>query len=248
MTDDYDSTAVYIRRSTLDQEDEHQLDDIKNWLDYKDIPVSDVDFYRETGSGADASREQFLELTDDIEGGQFTDVVVWEISRIARTGLTAQRFFDACEDNEVVIHVTNGSVREVRPDGTGRMVAGIIAEVAAEERRQLIRRTKSGIARAKREGKWVGNVPAGFYRDDDGYLHPNINPDHDAGEVGYLDIVDALERIDEGESKRSVAKETPNITRQALSKIYSDDNRQAWYLDNSADDERVQDALNKVDS
>jgi DNA invertase Pin-like site-specific DNA recombinase len=173
-----------------------------------------VDVFAEQASGASGDRDEFRQVIDGIEAGEYTDVVVWEISRLARKGLLAQEFFDACEDAGVVIHITNGSVREVRPDGTGRLIADIIASVAAEERRSLIRRTKSGIKRARKEGKWVGQVPAGFIRAD-GYLKPNLDPDYDAGESGFYDLADALERLEVGESYRAVAADTPNVSRPA---------------------------------
>ena len=50
-------------------------------------------------------------------------------------------------------------------------------------------------------------VPAEFTTSD-GYLSPNLDPDYDDGETGYLDVVDALERLDNGESYRSVASDT----------------------------------------
>lgn len=241
-TGDY---AVYIRRSTADQDEEHQRDDIVSWLDRRDLRIGDVDTYAEQASGADADRDDFNQLIQAVERDEYTDVVVWEISRIARKGFLAQQFFDACEDHDVTIHVTNGSVRKIEPDGTGRMVAGIIAEVAAEERRTLIRRTKSGIRRAKAEGKWVGQVPAGFVRVD-GYLRPNLSPDYDDGETGYHDIVDALEDIEAGKSYRAVASETPNVTRQTLMNIHKDAERRSWYLEGEPDDERVKEALADV--
>lgn len=245
MTTELDEVAVYIRRSTADQDDEHQRDDITDWLDRHGLVIGDVELYPEQASGASENRSQFQKLIDDIEDDAFTDVVVWEISRIARKGLLAQQFFDACEDANAVIHITNGSVREVRPDGTGRMVAGIIAEVAAEERRNLIRRTHSGLRRARKNGKWMGEVPSGFVRDD-GYLKPNLSPDYEKGETGYLDIVEALEAIEDEDSYNATAKRTPNITRQTLSNIHQDPERLAWYLDGEAEDERVNEALEAV--
>lgn len=242
MTSKLEEVAVYIRRSTADQDEEHQRDDIRDWLHRHNLQIGDVELYPEQASGASENRNQFRQLIDDIENGDYTDVVVWEISRIARKGLLAQEFFDACENSDTVIHVTNGSVRQVRPDGTGRMVAGIIAEVAAEERRSLIRRTQSGLRRARKEGKWLGEVPTGFVRDD-GYLKPNLDPDYDDGQTGYLDIVEALEAIEDGDSYNQTAKRTPNVTRQTLSNIHQDSERKAWYLDGNADDARVQEAL-----
>lgn len=56
------------------------------------------------------------------------------------------------------------------------------------------------------------------------------------------DIVDALEQLEAGESYRSVANETPNVTRQTLMNIDNDDERRAWYLDGEIEDKRVSEA------
>ncbi|RZH69258.1 recombinase family protein [Natrinema altunense] len=240
-----ETTAVYDRTSTEDQEDEHHQDDLRGWLDDQGLRIGDVDVYRETASGAAADRDEFNSLLEAIQNGEYENVVVWEISRIARKGFLAQKFFDSCEDQETTIHVVNGSVRRIEPDGHGRLVADIIASVAAEERRQLIRRTKSGVRAARKAGKWVGNVPKGFETSDEGYLQPNLNPDYDAGEVGYLDMVEALEQLEDDESYRKVANDVPNVTRQTLSNIHQGD-RANWYLDGEADDERVSEALEEV--
>jgi DNA invertase Pin-like site-specific DNA recombinase len=238
-------TAVYIRWSTAEQDDQHQRNGINDWLAEHGLSLGDVDVYTEQASGASRDRTAFHELIDAIEADQYEQVVVWEISRIARKGFLAQKFFDACEDNGVTIHVTNGSVRKVEPDGHGRMVADVIAAVAAEERRSLIRRTEAGIRRAREEGKWVGQVPVGFTTVN-GYLRPIFSPDYEEGEVGYHDVADALQAIKNGASYREVAKATPNITRQTLSRIHQDNDRQEWYLKASADDERVDAALQSI--
>lgn len=246
MTDQIgDNIAVYVRRSTDEQSDEHQLDDIKRWLDYQEVVIGEVDMYAEQASGATGNRPEFRSLIEAVQTDAVSDVVVWEISRIARNGLLAQEFFEACEDHGVTIHVTDGAVRRVEPDGHGRLVADIVAAVAAEERRRLIQRTKSGQRRARKNGKWVGQVPAGFITVD-GYLKPNLDPDYSEGESGFLDLVDALERIEDGDSYRSVASDTPNVTRQTLMNINKDDDRKAWYLTTEADDERVQSALDEL--
>lgn len=240
------NVATYIRKSTADQEDEHQRADIKDWLDRHDLTIGDVDVFSEQASGASENRDEFLDLIESIEDGEYSDIVVWEVSRIARKGFLAQRFFDACEDAGATIHVTNGSVREVRPDGTGRLVADIIASVAAEERRTLIRRTRSGQRRAREEGKWIGAVPAGFVRQD-GFLKPNLNPDYEDGETGFLDIVEALELIEGGMSYNKAASNIPNVTRQTLSNIHQDDERRQWYIEGKAVDDLVNEALDEVE-
>lgn len=241
-----ENIAIYVRRSTEEQSDQHQLNDIKNWLDYQGVTIGDVDTYVEQASGATGDRRKFRALIEDVENDRVTDIVVWEISRIARNGLLAQEFFESCEDHNVTIHVTDGAVRRVEPDGHGRLVADIVAAVAAEERRRLIERTKSGQKRARQEGKWLGQVPAGFTRSD-GYLKPNIDPGYESGETGFFDLVDAIERIEDGGSYRGVAKDTPNVTRQTLMNIHKDEERRRWYLEHEADDERVDEALTVID-
>ena len=237
--------ATSIRKSTDQQSDQHQRADIKDWFQANDVDISEVEFYAETGSGASEDRDEFITLIENIEDGEIENVVIWEVSRIARKGFLAQRFFDACEDSETTIHVTNGSVRRIEPDGTGRLVADIIASVAAEERRNLIRRTRSGQKRAREAGKWVGNPPVGF-KMDNGYLKPNLDPDYSDGETGYFDVAEALEAIEAGESYNKTAEKTPNVTRQTLSKIDQDPDRRQWYVEGEADDDRVQEAIDKV--
>ncbi|MFC6764967.1 recombinase family protein [Natrinema soli] len=242
------SYATYIRASTDEQTDAHQRESIDEWLREHDADLEDVDRYADLGeSGASDDREQFTELLEALEAGDYTHVVCWEISRLSRKGATLQEFFDLCEDTETTVVITDGAVEKVTPDGTGRFVADIIGMVYQQERRTLIRCIEAGQRRAQCEGKWLGQVPAGFKRDGDGYLQPIIDPDHDAGETGYLEIRDALKRIDDRESYRSVAEGLP-IARQSLSNIDQDDERRQWYLEAEASDDAVHDALETVRS
>lgn len=237
-------TAAYVRASTDEQVDDHQRDAIQSWCEENGHDLGPDDWFVDVGSGADDEREQFGELLAELEADRLDRVVVWEISRISRRGATLQEFFDTAEDMNTTIVITDGAVETVRPDGQGRFVADIIGMVYQQERRQLIRRIESGIERAQREGKWLGQVPVGFERVD-GYLTPNLDPDREAGECGYLEIREALRRIDDGESYRSVARRFP-ASRQTLSRIYEDEERRSWYLDGEAEDEQVAEALESV--
>lgn len=237
--------ATYVRASTDDQTLANQRESIGDWLADHDLGWGDVDQFADIGSGADDSREEFQRLVDELEAGTYATIVCWEISRLSRRGATLQEWFDAAEETNTTIVITDGAVEKVTPDGQGRFVADIIGMVYQQERRQLIRRVRSGIDRAQREGKWLGQVPVGFSRDGDGYLQPILDPDHDAGETGYLEIRDALEQIDDGGSYRKTAKPLP-VTRQTLAAIDNDPDRRQWYLDADADDDRVDEALEPV--
>lgn len=235
--------AGYLRSSTDKQESQHQRDDINDWAEKNGFDPVDIDWYVDLAqSGSDPGREQFQDLIDSMT--EYDRVIVWEISRLARLGSTYQEFFETAADHDTVINITNGWTDTVRPDGTGKLIADISAAVAEEERRKLISRVESGVRRARKEGKWLGEVPIGFARNNEGYLRPVIDPD-DPGEDGYLEIRDALQAIEDGESYRQAAKGV-NTTRQTLSRIHQDDDRRAWYLDATAGDDRVAEALQNV--
>ncbi|WP_394743065.1 recombinase family protein [Natronococcus roseus] len=252
MTTDNTSVEVYekyIRGSTDTQETSHQKDDLDEWfIENTDIDPSTVTEHVDLDvSGSERDREGYLNLLEGIKSGEVDHVVVWEISRIGRRGSIIQEFFDACEDNDTTVHITNGKVERIKPDGTNRFVADIVGMVYTEERRQLIRRTESGLRRARKDGKWLGQVPKGFTRSDEGYLHPLVSPDYESGETGFFDVAEALEKLEAGESYRAVARELPNCTRQTLMNIDKDEERREWYLNGEADDEKVQEALEDIE-
>lgn len=235
-----ETVAAYVRSSTDKQEHEHQRDDIVNWCETNGVPTDSIQWYVDLGqSGSDPGREQFLELTDSM--AEFDRVVTWEISRLSRLGSTYQRFFEEASDTDTIVHVANGWTDTIRPDGTGKLIADISAAVAEEQRRKLISRVNSGVRRARKEGKWLGETPSGFTRNDQGYLRPIINPNPD--EDGYLEIREALEDIEDGASYNETAAGL-TTTRQTLSRIHQDEERRLWYLEGEAsNDDRVSEAL-----
>ncbi len=240
-----ENIAGYVRASTDKQTAEHQRNDICDWAEAQDIDSKTINWYVDLSqSGTDPGREQFTELIAAIESGEYDRVIIWEVSRLARLGSIYQRFFETAGDNDVIINITNGWTDTVRPDGTGKLIADISAAVAEDQRRRLIKRIESGIRRARSEGKWLGEVPVGFERNDNGYLRPVINPE--PGQDSYLEIRAALEAIDNGSSYRKEAKSL-DTTRQTLSRIYQDEERRAWYLDGRAEDARVSEALEEIE-
>lgn len=244
---DPDRTAVYIRRSTADQEDEHQRADVGAWLDNHGITIGDVDLFVDTESGASANRSEFLELQDAIENDAYDSLVIWELSRLAREPEIAEPFFGSCERHGVDIYITDGLLPGIPSEyGLIRAFASFGVHMARQERERLISRTRSGQRQARQEGKWLGEVPTGFLRSD-GFLKPNLDPDYEEGETGFLDVVDALERLEDGESYRAVAKDTPNITRVGLMELAKSE-RRGWYLELEAEDDRVDAALEGLES
>ncbi len=151
---DPDRTAVYIRRSTEEQEDEHQRADVSAWLDDRDMAIGEVDLYVDTESGSSATREEFLQLQEDIENNEFDALVIWELSRLAREPSIAEPFFENCEVHGVDIYLTDGMLPVIPSEyGLIRAFASFGVHMARQERERLISRTLSGQRRAREDGE-----------------------------------------------------------------------------------------------
>lgn len=230
------SYASYIRASTDQQRMEHQRNSIDDWMQERGLSYADCDQYVDYAkSGSDPGREDFEALVDAINNDRYDVVVVWELSRLARLGTIYSRFLEQAADNDTTIAITDDIVDEVKPDGSGKLMADIAAAIYEEERRRLIRRIEAGREAAIRNGVYSWRPPAGF-RVRDGTLEPILHRDPELDEESkdtYLDIRKAIQQVDDGASLRSVANDL-QMSRPALSTIYNDNERRRWYLEATA--------------
>jgi DNA invertase Pin-like site-specific DNA recombinase len=148
--------ALYLRVSTLDQHPETQLYDLRGLAQQRGLEI--VHEYTDHGySGARVRRPALDELLTDARRGQFDVVVVWACDRLARS----VRHFLEVLDELNHLNVEFVSFREQLDTGgpLGRAVITIISVVAELERSLIIERVRSGMRRAKLEGRHIGRKP-----------------------------------------------------------------------------------------
>jgi len=229
--------AVYVRVSTDEQEtgEESQRDAIEQFLNRHD--VDNADWYADIDrSGSDTERDDFNDLAEAVENGEYTDVVMPELSRLARHTATSIEFIDNAVEQDVVIHLLDDMIERVDPERPQtQFFAKMISLWMEEERKQTIRRIRRGVRRAQRDGKWTGRPPKGFDTNEEGYLVVDMEE--------YLAVRDALERVDKGKSYRSVASDT-RFNRQTLSNLYKE--HSGRYLEAEEEDDRIREALDHV--
>lgn len=148
--------AIYMRVSSRAQKTESQEPDLKRWAEGQGQPVK---WYTDTFTGRTMDRPGWNRLTADIEAGKVSKVVCWRLDRCGRTAKGLVTLFDDLNRRKVGLV----SLRDGLDLGTpaGRLMANVIASVAAYEVEVRSERVLAGQAVARAKGKTWGGMPKG---------------------------------------------------------------------------------------
>jgi DNA invertase Pin-like site-specific DNA recombinase len=145
--------ALYLRVSTTDQDPESQGREVRAFVAAHGWET--VETYQDVGiSGARARRPGLDRLVKDAWHGRFQAVVVWDLSRMARSTLNALQLLQEFEQMKVRLVAVKQTFGTDTP--LGRAFFTLAAMFAELERSILIERVRAGMARAKAEGKRIG--------------------------------------------------------------------------------------------
>ena len=147
--------AIYVRVSKRTQDTRSQLPDLKRWAEAfaNGIPVK---WYRDKFTGKTMDRTGWKRLESDIDAGKVSSVVVWRLDRLGRTasGLTA--LFEKLATRKVNLVSLKDGVDLSTP--AGRLMANVLASVAAYENEVRAERIVAGQNAARAAGKtWGGS-------------------------------------------------------------------------------------------
>src|SRR6202051_4284246 len=144
--------VLYTRVSTIDQHPETQLYDLREMAKQRGYEI--VGRYSDKISGAKAKRPGLDQLFADARRHKFDLVLVWAFDRMARS----VRHFLEILDELNHLNVEFVSFREnIDTSGPlGRAMVIIVGAIAELERSLIVERVKSGMRRAKLEGRQIG--------------------------------------------------------------------------------------------
>ena len=144
--------AIYARVSTLDQQPENQLRELRRYVEARGWEP--VEFIDKGVSGSRESRPALDRLVKEARRRRFDVVVVWSLDRLGRS----LKHLVVLLDDLQAIGVSFVSVREGLDWTTpsGRLQAQLLAMIAEFERSRIQERVRAGLARARAQGRTLG--------------------------------------------------------------------------------------------
>jgi len=202
VTDEYPTIAGYARVSTGDQSLDRQLTGIFEYGEREfGADRSDIDIYRDKSTGTDVERSGYQSLIEHVDNGEIDVLVVYEVSRVARSIRDLSRTADRIRDAGAELHVVSEGLT-LRPGDDDPyqdalfQLLGVFAELEAKIKRKNV---SEGIAaRQENDDYHHGPAPLGFEKDDGRLIE---GPE-------YQRVVSVLDRVASDElSKRKAAEE-----------------------------------------
>lgn len=202
MTDDSPTIAGYARVSTGDQTLDRQLTGI---FDYSEREFgadrSAVKIYRDKSTGTDVERSGYQDLMQCVDAGEIDVLVVYEVSRVARSIRDLSRTADRIRDAGAELHVVSEGLT-LRPGDDDPyqdalfQLLGVFAELEAKIKRKNV---AEGIAARQESDEYHhGPAPLGFEKESGRLIEG----------ADYDRVCVVLDRVARGDlSKRKAASE-----------------------------------------
>ena len=152
--------AFYVRVSTPEQNPQSQLLQLREYAQRRGLTVAQEHEYVDHGfGGAKARRPALDRMLEDARRRHFDTLIVWSCDRLARSTKHFLQVLDELDSCGVQFV----SLREAfdTSGALGRAFLGIVAVLGEMERALLIERVRSGMARARAEGRQIGACAAG---------------------------------------------------------------------------------------
>ena len=144
--------AIYSRVSTLDQEPENQLTELRRYVAARGW--TSVEFVDQGISGTRERRPALDALITDAKRRRFDVLVYWRLDRLGRSLKHLVTLLDELQALGVAFVSLQEGIDATTP--AGKLQMHILAAIAEFERARIAERVTAGLARAKKQGKKLG--------------------------------------------------------------------------------------------
>lgn len=147
--------AIYVRVSTTEQNASNQLDVLTEWAARRGFDVAAV--YQEEESAWKAGHQHELaRAIKAAKAGRFKVLLVWSLDRLSREGsLAVLTLVNRLGSYGVRIFSYQEPWTEA-PGELAEILYAIVGWVARNESKRISERTRAGLARAARQGRYPG--------------------------------------------------------------------------------------------
>lgn len=144
--------ALYCRVSKQDQHPENQENELKRYVELNNFEIYDI--YTDRISGAKKSRPRLNELLIDARQKKFKAVIIWKVDRLGRSVAHMIQVIQELQNLGIEIIFTSLGVDTRTP--SGKLVLGVLMQIAEFERELIRERINLGLDQRKKELKEKG--------------------------------------------------------------------------------------------
>ena len=144
--------ALYARVSTLDQEPENQLAELRRYVDARGWTAEE--FIDKGVSGAKHRRPALDALIKDAKRRRFDVVVCWRLDRLGRNLRHLILLIDELQALGVAFISLHEGIDATTP--AGRLQLHVLGAIAEFERARIAERVRAGLARDRKQGRKLG--------------------------------------------------------------------------------------------
>ncbi|SRR5258708_7935528 len=144
--------AVYARVSTLDQNPDLQLRELRQYADRRGWKITE--FTDHGVSGSETRRPRLTALTESLKRHDFDVVLVWKFDRLFRSVQHIVQFFELVQHLKVEFVSLTEQIDTGSP--SGRLIFHVLASIAEFEREMIRERVLAGLRAAKARGTKLG--------------------------------------------------------------------------------------------
>jgi len=152
VNDNFIRVALYCRVSKLDQHPENQEIELKDYAKRNNFEIYKV--YIDKISGAKDTRPALNDLMMNARKKMFKAVLVWKVDRLGRSVAHMNQVIQEWQNLGIDLIITTLGVDTRTP--TGKLILGILSQIAEFERELIRERIILGLERRKKQGKRLG--------------------------------------------------------------------------------------------
>ena len=152
--------VIYVRVSTVIQDYDRQIDELKDYAKRMNYQVVKVFSEKVSGTKKVAERNALSELLDYVRTNKVDKVLIYECSRLSRRIVDFLQVIEELNELKVSLYIHQNGLETLLQDGSvnpiASLVLGIIAQFNSMERSLIRSRMESGYNHYRTTGGKVG--------------------------------------------------------------------------------------------